>query len=121
MDLLQGNELARLAVAAFEDLEMLASASYARLECEGGKRTVAYVPSPSFSSCWNELGFLLSMAAMRVSVSRLWMLMELGSLAGGGRFSPWGEGGKVRKGGRAEGFGREVYRGSKRTEDGVRS
>lgn len=47
------------------------------------------------------------MAAVRASESRVWTLMVLGSLVGG-RLSPRGEGGKVRKGGRAEGFGAAV-------------
>ena len=32
---------------------------------EGDPRTVAYVPSPSFSSCWNELGCRLPSMVVR--------------------------------------------------------
>lgn len=34
----------------------------------GVGRTVAYVPSPSFSSCWNELGCLLASIVVVVVV-----------------------------------------------------
>lgn len=46
------------------------------------------------------------------------MLIVLGTWSGS-RFSTVGEGGKVLKGGSAEGRCREVYRGSKRMEEGV--
>jgi len=79
---------------------------------------VAYVPSPSFSSCWNELGCLLSMLDVESSISRFCILIVLGTVCGRCR-SILGEGGKVRKGGRAEGLCRVVNCGSNRREDGV--
>ncbi len=47
------------------------------------------------------------------------MLIVLGTETGS--FCAVGEGGKVRKGGRGEGGCLEVYRGSKRSEEGVQS
>jgi hypothetical protein len=79
---------------------------------------VAYVPSPSFSSCWNELGCLLSMPDVESSISRFCILIVLGTVCGRCR-SKLGEGGKVRKGGRAEGLCRVVKCGSNRREEGV--
>jgi hypothetical protein len=79
---------------------------------------VAYVPSPSFSNCWNELGCLLSISDVESSLSRFCILIVLGTVGGRCR-SIMGEGGKVRKGGRAEGLCRVVNCGSNRREEGV--
>ena len=81
------------------------------------KHTVAYVPSPSFSSCWNELGCLLSIVAFDSSLSRFCTLIVLGTEKG--IRCAVGDGGNVRKGGRGEGRSRDVYFGLKRREAGV--
>lgn len=69
MDLFEGNEFASLAVSTFEDLwraVVKRELSNKRVAAER-EHTVAYVPSPSFSSCWKELGCLLaSMIAVEV-------------------------------------------------------
>lgn len=79
---------------------------------------MAYVPSPNFSSCWKELGCLLSIADVESSISRFCILIVLGTVCGRYR-SRIGEGGKVRKGGRPEGLCRVVNRGSNRRDEGV--
>lgn len=66
MDFFQGNELSGLSVPAFEDLdkrggkldETYGTDERAPPRLQNGviQLTVAYVPSPSFSNCWNELG-----------------------------------------------------------------
>lgn len=81
------------------------------------QRTVAYVPSPSFSSCANELGCLLSISAADCSRSRFCTLIALGSEDG--ILCAVGEGGKVLKGIFGEGRCRDVYLGSKRSDAGV--
>jgi hypothetical protein len=70
-----------------------------------GQLTVAYVPSPSFSSCWKELGFLLS-----IFLVLLYALEAKGMRA----FVRIGRGERSRCGGRLE-----VYCGSHRREDGA--
>jgi hypothetical protein len=79
--------------------------------------TVAYVPSPSFSSCWKELGCLLSIFAAGFPVPRFCTLIVLGTDDGICRAV--GVGGKVRKGGGSEVRCCFVYLGSHRREEGV--
>jgi hypothetical protein len=79
--------------------------------------TVAYVPSPSFSSCWKELGCLLSISTGGSVSSRFRMLIVLGTEKKA--LARAGGGGKVRNGGEGEGRCRVVNLGSKRTVAGV--
>lgn len=58
------------------------------------------------------------MSVLESSISRFCILIVLGTVGGRCR-SRMGEGGNVRKGGMAEGFCREVKRGSNRREEGV--
>jgi hypothetical protein len=83
----------------------------------GPRLTVAYVPSPSFSSCWNELGCRLSIFRTDGSGSRFCTLMVLGR--DGLSLCAVGEGGNVRYGGLGEGCCLVVYFGSKSNEAGV--
>ena len=78
---------------------------------------MAYVPSPSFSSCANELGCLFSISAADHSGSRFWTLIVLGTEYG--ILCAMGEGGKVLKEVFGEGRCRDVYLGSKRSDAGV--
>jgi hypothetical protein len=138
VDFLQRYQLSRLSVSAFENLGKSAKSSnfgskirrarsylyslpphssQAHHHVIASKRTVAYVPSPSFSSCWNELGCLLSMAAVGSSLPRFCRLIVLGTETESR--CNLGEGGNVRKGGRGEGRSRDVNLGSKSREAGV--
>lgn len=78
MDFLQSNELARLSVATFEDLRRTESSekdSACGPERGHGELTVAYVPSPSFSSCWKADGlFLLILAASMLRLLKVDLL-----------------------------------------------
>jgi hypothetical protein len=113
VDLLEGYELACLAVAALEHLQR----SGHDIDVYGvGLPTVAYVPSPSFSSCWKELGCLReSMVGTMGAVwpsPRLRTLMEESVRRGATRVPAC-------TGLRLPGGGREVNWGSQRMAEAV--
>lgn len=57
MYLLEGYQFARLPIAALEHLRRVSTCTGRACTLVYILHTVAYVPSPSFSSCWNELGW----------------------------------------------------------------
>jgi hypothetical protein len=85
VDLLERDEFAGLSVAPFEDLFRIAS-GFCCLEpgrlvvaVAFAALTVAYVPSPSFSNCWNDERWRLPSIVAAVDDARSIMKWGLGS------------------------------------------
>lgn len=88
VDLLQGDELAGLSVSAFEHLKCtIKSVDTSGVQSNHDELTVAYVPSPSFSSCWKAEGlFLLILAtsmlcaSLRMASNQIGWIFNCGSV-----------------------------------------